>query len=196
MKKFIIGIIIGGTLTTSVTALAATVKNMQAVYSVQKLVVKGVDTGKGSTAFVSEGTTYVPLRTVSDALGHEISWDTNTKTIYINSNNNSNNVSGEPTDLPAASSGVTTPTPAPTVTTPTYSVGNGTWNGQKLISIATAKQAAIKAVGGGTVIWQEADIYEYDDLPTYDFKILKNNRVYEVEINALTGTVKDFEIDD
>ena len=205
MKKFIIGIIIGGTLTTSVTALAATVKNMQAVYSVQKLVVKGIDTGKGSTAFVSEGTTYVPLRTVSDALGHEISWDTNTKTIYINSNNNSNNVSGEPTDLPAASSGVTTPTPAPTVTTPTpaptvttptYSVGNGTWNGQKLISIATAKQAAIKAVGGGTVIWQEADIYEYDDLPTYDFKILKNNRVYEVEINALTGTVKDFEIDD
>lgn len=191
MKRFISGIIIGAMVTTSVTALAATAKNIQAIYSVKSLVVNGVDTGKGNTAFVSGGTTYVPLRTVSDALGHDISWDSNTKTIYINTNN-SNSTNGDPTDLPPVSSTVTT---TPTISTPTTSIGNGTWNGQKLISINTAQNAAIKAVGGGSVIWKEADVYEYDDLPTYDFKIMKNNRVYEVEINALTGAVKDFDID-
>ena len=107
MKRFISGIIIGAMVTTSVTALAATAKNIQAIYSVKSLVVNGVDTGKGNTAFVSGGTTYVPLRTVSDALGHDISWDSNTKTIYINTNN-SNSTNGDPTDLPPVSSTVTT----------------------------------------------------------------------------------------
>ncbi len=189
MKRFISGIIIGAMVTTSVTALAATAKNIQAIYSVKSLIVNGVDTGKGNTAFVSEGTTYVPLRTVSDALGHDISWDSNTKTIYINTSN-STSTSGEPTDLPPVSStGTNISNQIPSVT------NNGTWNGQKLISIDTAQNAAIKAVGGGTVIWKESDTYERDDLPTYDFKIMKDNRVYEVEINALTGVVKDFDID-
>lgn len=191
MKKFISGLVIGGLVTTSVTAFAATAVNMQAVYSVKRLIVNGVDTGKGNTAFVSNGTTYVPLRTVSDALGNEISWDSNTKTIYINSKNGTT-TSGEPTDLPTTS-GSTSTTQTPS--TPVQNNGNGYWNGQKLIDITTAQNAAIKAVGGGTVIWKEADVYEYDDMPTYDFKIQKNNRIYEVEINALNGSVKDFDID-
>lgn len=196
MKKFISGLVIGGLITTSVTAFAATAVTMQAVYSVQKLVVNGVDTGKGNTAFVSNGTTYVPLRTISDALGNEIAWDSNTKTIYINSKN-STNTSGEPTDLPTTN-GSTVTTPQVTPSTPSTTVqntGNGYWNGKKLIDITTAQNAAIKAVGGGTVVWKEADVYEYDEIPTYDFKIKKDNRIYEVEINALDGSVKDFDID-
>nr|WP_317359752.1 PepSY domain-containing protein [uncultured Tyzzerella sp.] len=195
MKKFISGLLIGGIVMTSATAFAANVVNMQAVYSVKSLVVNGVDTGKGSSAFVSNGTTYVPLRTVSDALGHEISWDSKTKTIYINTGSGSTGgTNGEPTDLPTTNGGATT-LPAPTPS-PAPPVNNGgSWNGQKLVSMETAKNAAIKAVGGGNVIWQEADIYEHDDLPTYDFKIVKDNRTYEVEINALTGQVIDFDID-
>lgn len=190
MKKFISGLVIGGIIMTSATAFAANVVNMQAVYSVKSLIVNGVDTGKGSSAFVSNGTTYVPLRTVSDALGHEISWDSNTKAIYINTGaGTTNGGNGEPTDLPPTNSGATTPAPTPSVN------NGGSWNGKKLISIETAKAAAIKAVGGGSVILQEADIYEIDDIPTYDFKIQKGNKIYEVEINALTGAVKDFDID-
>lgn len=193
MKKFISGLLIGGIVMTSATAFAANIVNMQAVYSIKSLVVNGVDTGKGSSAFVSEGTTYVPLRTVSDALGHEISWDSSTKTIYINTGSGSTGgVNGEPTDLPTSNGGVTT-LPAPTPVPPVNN--GGSWNGQKLVSMETAKNAAIKAVGGGNVIWKEADIYEHDDLPTYDFKISKGNRVYEVEVNALTGQVIDFDID-
>lgn len=193
MKKFISGLLIGGIVMTSATAFASNVVTMQATYSVKSLVVNGVDTGKGNTAFVSNGTTYVPLRTVSDALGNDISWDSNTKTIYVNSKGSaSTGSSGEPTDLPTSNGSVATlPTP-----TPAPPVNNGsTWNGQKLVSIQTAKNAAIKAVGGGTVIWQESDIYDYDDIPDYEFKIMKNNRVYEVEINALNGQVIDFDID-
>lgn len=190
MKKFISGLLIGGIITTSVTAFASNVINLQATYSVKRLVVNGVDTGKGNAAFVSNGTTYVPLRTVSDALGHDISWDSNTKTIYINTGNE-NTGNGEPTDLPTSNGGNNV---APPVANPPVNNSNN-FNGQKLISIQTARNAAIKAVGGGNVIWEEADIYDIDDLPTYDFKIRNNKKVYEVEVNALDGTVIDFDID-
>ncbi|MDE6357191.1 MAG: hypothetical protein K2L15_01220 [Eubacteriales bacterium] len=182
MKKFISGIIVGTVLATSVSVFAATIKTINASYSVNKLIVNGVDTGKGNTAFISQGTTYVPLRTVSDALGQDIKWDSSTKSIYINSKSNSP-VLEEPTDIPSISN--------PTTNTTT----GGTWNGQKLITMATAESAAIKAVGGGTVIVRKADIYEYDELPTYDFKISKNGIIYEVEINALNGVVVDYDID-
>lgn len=195
MKKFISGLLIGSIIATSVTAFATNVVNMQATYSVKRLVVNGVDTGKGNAAFVSNGTTYVPLRTVSDALGHDISWDSNTKTIYINTGNG-NTGNGEPTDLPASNGGnnVAPPVATPPVATPPVNNGNS-FNGQKLVSIQTARNAALKAVGGGKVIWEESDIYDIDDLPTYDFKIRNNRRVYEVEVNALDGTVIDFDID-
>lgn len=202
MKKFFAGTLAGAILATSVSAIAATgvVKTINASYSVNKLVVNGVDTGKGSTAFISGGTTYVPLRTVSDALNQDIKWDSATKTIYINSKGVTTGgpTLEEPTDLPSANSPVTLPSQPPVVTSPPVTqppVGNGTWNGQKLVSINQAKNAAIKAVGGGNVIWEESDIYEQDDIPTYDFKIKKDNLIYEVEVNALTGVVIDFDID-
>ncbi len=189
MKKLLSGIIIGAILTTSVSAIAASNRvNMEAVYSVNKLVVDGVDTGKGKTAFVSNGVTYVPLRTVSDALGNEISWDSSTKTIYINSskNNNTNTNNGEPTDIPPVSN---TPSNATTSQKPTN-------NNTKLISKSKAQQVALNAVGGGSVIWSKDDIYDNDDRPDYEFKIKKGTQIYEVEVDAISGTVRDFDIDD
>ncbi len=179
MKKFLTGLLVGGILTTSITAFAATAVNIKAVYSIKKLVVDGVDTGKGSSAFVSNGTTYVPLRTVSDALGHKISWDSSTKTIYINKEDDA---SFEPTDLPPVSGNL-----------PSINVEQS--GSSKLIGIENAKKAAIKAVGGGQVISSKSDIYDIDDVPKYEFKIRHNNRIYEVDINALTGVVMDFDQD-
>lgn len=191
MKKLLTGIIIGAMITTSVSAIAATTKvNMEAVYSVNKLIVNGVDTGKGNTAFVSGGTTYVPLRTVSDALGNEISWDSSTKTIYINTPNSSTTTTGEPTDLPPVSNTPVVNRPVTLPSTPQ------TTTSTKFISQSQAQQTALKAVGGGTVIWSKADLYDHDDLPDYEFKIRSGNRIYEVEVDALTGQVRDFDIDD
>lgn len=184
MKKFISGIVAGIVLTTSISVFASSIRTISASYSVNKLVVNGVDTGKGNTAFISQGTTYVPLRTISDALGQDIRWDSSSKTIYINSNGASN--VEYPTDIPSTSAPTPTPTPAAT---------GGTWNGKKIISMATAESAAIRSIGGGTVVTRKADIYDADDIPTYDFKISKGGRIYEISINALTGAVTDYDLD-
>ncbi len=41
--------------------------------------------GNEVEAFIYEGTTYVPLRAVGEALGAEVSWNKDTKTVYVNS---------------------------------------------------------------------------------------------------------------
>lgn len=41
--------------------------------------------GNEVEAFIYEGTTYVPLRAVGEALGAEVSWNKETKTVYLNS---------------------------------------------------------------------------------------------------------------
>jgi hypothetical protein len=33
--------------------------------------------------FVSDGTTYLPVRAIADALGKNVSWDNATKSVYI-----------------------------------------------------------------------------------------------------------------
>ncbi len=43
--------------------------------------------GKDVEAFVYEGTTYVPLRAVGEALGAKVGWNSESKTVYVNSDN-------------------------------------------------------------------------------------------------------------
>ena len=73
--------------------------------------------------------------------------------------------------------------------------GNNTWNGKELIGLEEAKTIALETVGGGDIIYQEEDIYDIEDTPTYDFKIKNGNKEYEIEIDALTGAVIDYDID-
>ena len=60
--------------------------------------------GNDVEAFIYEGTTYVPLRAVSEALDSYVSWNKDTKTVYINSDN-----SDVPRKAPTASTGAWTP---------------------------------------------------------------------------------------
>lgn len=86
-------LIVGGILVAiSGTALAAstiTTKMIEAQYSGIKLVVDSIEvtptdaTGKVIEPFAFEGTTYLPVRAVADALGKPVEWDGNTQTIYI-----------------------------------------------------------------------------------------------------------------
>ena len=46
--------------------------------------------GNEVDAFIYEGTTYVPLRAVGEALGAEVSWNKETKTVYVNSEKTGN----------------------------------------------------------------------------------------------------------
>lgn len=73
----------------AIPALAATVKTIEANYMDIKLVVDGVPitpkdaNGKAVEPFVFEGTTYLPVRAVGEALGKDVKWDGATKTVYI-----------------------------------------------------------------------------------------------------------------
>lgn len=64
-------------------------RTIQAVYNNIKLVVDGVPTtpkdSNGTTVepFIYNGTTYLPVRAVGEALGKQVSWDGKTKTVYI-----------------------------------------------------------------------------------------------------------------
>lgn len=117
-------------------------------------------------------------------------------------------INGEPTDLPPYQGNNDTTngdllvqqSPVNNVTTEQPPINNSeangsTWNGKALIGLEKAKQVAINTVGGGDVIYHEEDIYDIDDAPTYDFKIKKGTKVYELEIDALTGEVNDYDID-
>ena len=187
MKKLFVGIFTGVVLATSVSAIASSgaIKTINASYSVNKLIVNGVDTGKGSTAFISNGTTYVPLRTVSDALGADIKWDPSTKNITINSRGGA--TLEEPTDLPIANqpaNKVPAPAPAPA-------------QGQKFIGAEKAKQIAVNKFGGKVIAF-EPDLYDddFDHIPSYEIKVRNGYKVYEVDVNAITGEIISFDLDD
>lgn len=76
-------------LLSSAVYAASRSKTITAYYSDIKLVVDGVTVtprdANGSVVepFVSDGTTYLPVRAIGEALGKTVSWDGKTRTVYI-----------------------------------------------------------------------------------------------------------------
>jgi len=111
MKKTIKGYAMGFLSAILLLALATSVyaatrtRTMTVTYGHIRLVVNGElitpRDGQGNIVhpFVSDGTTYLPVRALADALGQEVRWDGATSTVYI----------GE-----ATLAGVATPQPTPT----------------------------------------------------------------------------------
>lgn len=64
-------------------------KNIEVVYSDIKVVIDGKQiepknsNGETVEPFLYEGTTYLPVRAISEGLGKQVSWDQNTKTVFI-----------------------------------------------------------------------------------------------------------------
>lgn len=63
----------------SITASYSNIK----IYVNQNLVTPKDSAGNVVEPFISNGTTYLPVRAVADALGQEVSWDNKTKSVYI-----------------------------------------------------------------------------------------------------------------
>ncbi len=74
---------------TVLAAASVGYKQINVAYDDVKLVVDGIKVtpkdvnGKIVDPFIYEGTTYVPIRAVGEALGKTVSWDGTTKTVYI-----------------------------------------------------------------------------------------------------------------
>ena len=91
-KSFTLGIAFTLLLTVGFgSALAAgpITKNISAVYNNIKIVIDGKPvtlkdvSGNKIEPFIYNGTTYLPVRGVSEALGERVQWDGNTQTVYV-----------------------------------------------------------------------------------------------------------------
>lgn len=88
-KSFLMGFITC-TLLTSTVSYAAQYKPIHvAIDVVKKIVINGADkTPTIQKPFMYEGTTYVPLAYIANALDKKVNWDSKTGTIYINDSGN------------------------------------------------------------------------------------------------------------
>jgi len=119
IKGFVVGVLLMLFL-SGVTVFAAvrtetinvTFRNIQIVIDGEIVIPRDVH-GNIVEPFVWNGTTYLPVRAIADALGNEVDWDDETSTVYLDSG-------ATPTPTPVATPIPTpVPTPAPTpVSTP------------------------------------------------------------------------------
>lgn len=72
MKKFIMGLLIGGIIAGTITGLAAQYAATEATF---KILVNGEEFTSNPPALVVEGSTYLPLRAMGDALGVPVNWN-------------------------------------------------------------------------------------------------------------------------
>jgi hypothetical protein len=90
-KDFTVGVICGVLICGAVPSVFAAVgsKTMEAVYNDIKIYIdQELITPKDANdryvePFISDGTTYLPVRAVAEALGQEVGWDAATKSVYI-----------------------------------------------------------------------------------------------------------------
>lgn len=91
MKKYVVGFVagvlvgsmsVGAFAATGLQTIKATYKNIKVAVNNSVVALKDAN-GKTVEPFVSNGTTYLPVRGVATALGQEVSWDASTNTVYI-----------------------------------------------------------------------------------------------------------------
>ena len=88
-KVLIIGLIIGLLFSNLLVFAESATKQINAVYNNIKIVVDGATvepkdaSGKVVEPFIVDGTTYLPVRSVAEALGKPVQWDGSTQTVYI-----------------------------------------------------------------------------------------------------------------
>lgn len=84
LQGLIAGMIIGATVTG--TGVFAYTNYIEAIYNNIRIVVDGKEVHTDTEPFISEGTTYLPVRTVAEALGKPVYWDGPNYTVYIGEN--------------------------------------------------------------------------------------------------------------
>ncbi len=89
IKGAVAGLLIGTTLTTGLAFAKNGIEAIQAEYSDIKIYMDGVllspkdVNGKTVEPFIYDGTTYLPVRAVGEAIGKQVSWDGATSSVYL-----------------------------------------------------------------------------------------------------------------
>lgn len=88
-RKILVAVLCCSLALVTVAYATNATKTIQAAYMNIKLVIDGVPVtpkdSNGTTVepFIYNGTTYLPVRAVGEALGKQVGWDGKTKTVYI-----------------------------------------------------------------------------------------------------------------
>ncbi|KUP23109.1 stalk domain-containing protein [Paenibacillus sp. DMB5] len=88
--QFIAGVLVGATLFGGTAVFAANTAKIDVVVQNLKYYFDGVEKKPDADkqGFIYKGTTYVPLRFVSESLGEDVSWDGKTSSIYVGKQGN------------------------------------------------------------------------------------------------------------
>ena len=179
--------LVGGLVVASIAALAVPTlaatgsRTVKVDYSDIKLVVNGTtvtpmdSNGNVVEPFTIDGTTYLPVRAVANALGMDVSWNGTTKTVTI-------------TDTAAAT---TTTTPATTTTT-TGTATTGNYIGEE-----KAKEIALNHAGlsSSAVTFVRAQLDWDDGRAEYEVEFYSNGTEYDYDIDAVTGDIRSYDYD-
>lgn len=85
MKKMIFGFALGAIIFGSAAVYASTDSSLLEVYyNVKDIKINNASLTPSQKPFIHEGTTYVPLRYISEALGQQVIWDEESQTVNIN----------------------------------------------------------------------------------------------------------------
>ena len=89
LQGLVAGLLIGIMVSTGVTFAKTGTASIEAVFRDIKLYVDGVKvdprdaSGNAVEPFIYNGTTYLPVRAVGEAMGKTVSWDGKTSTVYV-----------------------------------------------------------------------------------------------------------------
>ncbi len=84
-KKAVVLCLVGlqWALGTCTVSAANGTKNISATFRNIKIVVDGKEVSTSAEPFVYNGTTYLPIRAVGEAVGKEVTWNAGTNTVYL-----------------------------------------------------------------------------------------------------------------
>lgn len=85
MKKMIIGLVLGLLIGTAGTALAVESETVQAAFAKFVIIVNGEEKVLDADPLVYQGNTYLPVRTVSNMLGYDVTYKADSRTIELDS---------------------------------------------------------------------------------------------------------------
>lgn len=89
IQGILIGLTIGVLLATGTVFAKSSEETLQVLYDNIKIMIDGREcipkdaNGNVVEAFISDGTTYLPVRAIAEALGKEVSWDEEKNTVRI-----------------------------------------------------------------------------------------------------------------
>lgn len=82
-KAVVLGLVGAMALGTCTVSAANGTRNISATFRNIKIVVDGKQVSTSAEPFIYNGTTYLPIRAVGEAVGKEVTWDAGTNTVYL-----------------------------------------------------------------------------------------------------------------